>query len=76
MSNRRGRHEGTIFQRQDGRWSGALDLGWERGRRRRKCFYGATRTEVREKLTRALGEVQRGGAVDFDERVTVGQYLN
>jgi integrase len=31
---------------------------------------------VREKLTRALGEVQRGGAVDLDERVTVGQYLD
>jgi integrase len=30
---------------------------------------------VREKLTRALGEVQRGGSVDLDERVTVGQYL-
>ncbi|MSO29792.1 MAG: site-specific integrase [Acidobacteria bacterium] len=76
MSNRRGRHEGTIYQRQDGRWSGALDLGWDQGRRRRKNFYGATRAEVREKLTRALGEVQRGGAVDLDERVTVGQYLD
>jgi integrase len=74
--SRRGRHEGTIFHRQDGRWTGALDLGWERGRRRRKHFYGATRAEVREKLTRALGEVQRGGSVDLDERVTVGQYLD
>lgn len=76
MSKRRGRHEGTIFQRQDGRWSGALDLGWEQGRRHRKSFYGATRAEVREKLTRALSEVQRGGAVDLDGRVTVGQYLD
>ncbi len=76
MSKRRGRHEGTIFQRQDGRWTGALDLGWDQGRRRRKNFYGTTRADVREKLTRALGEVQRGGAVDLDERVTVGQYLD
>ena len=74
--SRRGRHEGTIFRRQDGRWTGALDLGWDQGRRRRKNFYGATRADVREKLTRALGEVQRGGAVDLDERVTVGQYLD
>jgi integrase len=76
MSTRRGRHEGTIFQRKDGRWSGSLDLGWEQGRRKRKCFYGATRAEVREKLTRALGESQRGGLVDADERVTVGAYLD
>jgi integrase len=76
MSKRRGRHEGTIFERKDGRWTGALDLGWEQGRRQRKWFYGATRADVREKLTRALGEVQRGGFVDADERVTVGAYLD
>jgi integrase len=76
MSERRGRHEGTIFQRQDGRWAGTLDLGWEQGRRQRKWFYGPTRADVREKLTRALGEVQRGGFVDADERVTVGAYLD
>ena len=76
MSKRRGRHEGTIYQREDGRWSGALDLGWEQGRRKRKYFYGATRAVVREKLTRALGESQRGGLVDVDERVTVGAYLD
>ena len=75
MSKRRGRHEGTIFQRKDGRWSGSLDLGWEQGRRKRKCFYGATRAEVREKLTRALGESQRGGLVDVDERVTIGAWI-
>lgn len=73
---RRGRQEGTIYQRQDGRWTGMLDLGWEQGRRRRKSYYGSTRAEVREKMTRALGEVQRGGSVDLDERVTVGQYLD
>jgi hypothetical protein len=76
QGKRRGRREGTIFQRRDGRWSGSLDLGWDQGRRRRKCFYGTTRAEVREKLTRALGEIQRGGSVDLDERVTVGQYLD
>lgn len=53
-----------------------LDLGWDQGQRRRKNFYGATRAEVREKLTRALGEMQRGGSVDLDERVTVAQYLD
>jgi integrase len=34
------------------------------------------RAEVREKLTRALGEHQRGGQIDVDERVTVGHYLD
>src|SRR5262249_48148626 len=27
-------------------------------------------------MNRAFGELQRGGSVDFDERVTVGQYLD
>ena len=75
-NSRRGRHEGTIFRRKDGRWTGGLDLGWGQGGRRRKWFYGSTRAEVREKLTRALGEVQRGGSVDLDERVTVAEYLD
>lgn len=75
-TNRRGRQEGIIFRRQDGRWTGMIDLGWQKGRRRRKCFYGRTRAEVREKLTRAFGEIQQGGPVDLDERGTVGQYLD
>ncbi len=48
---RRGRGEGSIYQRSDGRWCGALTIGaTETGRPRRKVVYGRTRRDVAEKL--------------------------
>ncbi len=71
---RRGRGEGSITQRPDGRWVARADLGWEGGRRRRKAVYGRTRREVAEKLTRVLRDVQQGATLP-DERQTVSQFL-
>ena len=39
---RRGDHEGTIYQRADGRWEARVTLGFGS----RRSFYGATRQEV------------------------------
>jgi len=72
---RRGANEGTISLRKDGRWQARLHLGYEAGRRRRKSFYGHTRREVQEQLTRALRDQQQGIPVATDERQTVEQYL-
>lgn len=36
MTKRRTRGEGGVRQRRDGRWQGAIDLGWQGGKRRRK----------------------------------------
>ena len=72
---RRGPNEGNIYQRADGRWEARLNLGYEGGRRRRKSFYGHTRREVQEQLTRAMRDVQQGLPVATDERQTVEQYL-
>ena len=74
MAKRRGHGEGTISQRGDGRWQGRVDLGWHDGRRRRKTLYGATRGEVRDKLTRALKSIQEGASFG-DERQTLEQFL-
>ena len=35
MARRRGRGEGSISQRADGRWMGRVEVGWEDGKRRR-----------------------------------------
>jgi integrase len=59
-TGRRGHNEGAIYQRSDGRWVGAVHLGWEGGKRRRKVVYGKTRAEVSQKVTRLLAEKQRG----------------
>jgi len=74
MAGRRGRGEGSIVQRSDGRWCGRIDLGWENGKRKRKAYYGRTRREVADKLTKALRDVQQGAALP-DERQTVAQFL-
>jgi integrase len=56
---KRGQNEGSIFQRKDGRWVALLNLGWVDGKRARKSYYGETRREVQERLTKALCDIQR-----------------
>jgi integrase len=61
MARRRGRGEGTISQRADGRWQGRVDLGrGTDGRRQRKTVYGATRQAVADQLNRELGRAASG----------------
>jgi integrase len=61
MAKRRGRGEGSITQRADGRWMGRVDLGRaEDGRRLRKTVYGATRQEVANQLNPLLGRATTG----------------
>jgi len=74
--SKRGAHEGSIFQRKDGRWAASLHLGYRDGKRQRKTFYGKTRREVQEALTRALRDLQDGIAIRTDERETTAEYLH
>lgn len=50
MARRRAAGEGSVYQRSDGRWAGAVDMGWQNGRRVRKTLYGRTKREVLDKL--------------------------
>lgn len=74
MARKRGNHEGTIYKRRDGRWCATIDAGWRNGRRRRKSFYGKTRGDVANKLTKALNDQQSGLPIAAD-RETVGAFL-
>ena len=61
-TSRRGRNEGTIYLRSDGRWCAMVTLGIaDSGRRIRKSIYGSTRAEVAVKMTSLLGEKLKGG---------------
>lgn len=71
LKRRRGRDEGGIRQRTDGRWEATMSLGGGK----RKSWYGRTRAEVRDKLTAALRDRERGILPSSDERQTVAQYL-
>jgi integrase len=72
---KRGHHEGSIYQRQDGRWTASLTLGYENGKRKRKSYYGKTQREVREQLTAARHAQQQGMPLATD-RQTVGRFLD
>lgn len=72
---KRGQNEGSIYKRKDGRWVASLNLGFQGGKRKRKCFYGWTRREVQEKLTEALRNLQQGLPLANDV-ITVEQFLD
>lgn len=76
MANRRGKSEGSIYERGDGRWAACVDLGFIDGKRVRKTFYGATRKSVAGKLTDALGKQQRGAVVKTNDQLSVDTYLD
>jgi integrase len=69
MANR-GKNEGTIFQRTDGRWVAMMSL--EGGQR--KSFYGQTRQEVQRKLAAALRDKEAGLPSVMGQQTTA-QYL-
>jgi integrase len=75
MSNRRrGRGEGSITKRKDGRWMARVDLGWAGGRRKYKAVYGKTRKDVASGLPKLLQSAHAGTLIT-DERVTTAQFL-
>lgn len=71
---KRGQNEGSIFKRDDGRWCAVVNLGYQNGKRTRKYFYGNTRREVQQLLTKALRDQEQGLQI-APERQTVGQFL-
>src|SRR5690348_9322613 len=68
---RRGKNEGTIFKRDDGRWAAMMSL--EGGTR--KSFYGKTRQDVQRKLAEALRDRDKGLPIIRDERENLAQYI-
>ena len=70
---RRGRGEGSIFQREDGLWVASASLGYDaNGKRIRKTAYGKTKREAQEKLNRLL----IGSAPADVDKLTVTQYID
>ncbi len=69
-TTRRGHGDGSIYQRQDGRWAASISL--EGGKR--KTFYGKTRKEVQEQLKKAQHEQLQGTLVTTPQQ-KVEQFL-
>jgi integrase len=69
---RRGHGEGSIYQREDGRWCAVLDLGYVSGKRKRKWFYGKTRKEVLQKLREAQRQQDYGVDLTAESTIVAG----
>lgn len=76
MSNRkrRGRGEGSIYERDDGLWVSSISLGYKAdGTRNRKTVYGKSKQEVQEKLR----ELHTGaGSVASPASLSLADYLD
>lgn len=73
MTRRRGNGEGTITRRKDGRWEGRYTVRTGTDLKR-EVLYGRTRSEVAEKLAKAL--VGRDSGLTFDAgNLTLRDYL-
>lgn len=71
---KRGNGEGSIFYSEKlNRWVGQFTAGRKSdGKLNRKSVYGKTRKEVKEKMTKALAEVQEGNIIN-KTNITVGE---
>jgi hypothetical protein len=73
---RRGRGEGGVFQRSDGRWVGVISLGYDgTGKRKRRTVYGESKGDVQEKLRRLQTDASTG-RLDDAGGMTVGTWLD
>ncbi len=75
--SRRGRGEGSIFERKDGTWAAVIDASKTTGdgsKRRRVTVYGSTKTEVMAKLQTL--KVRFGNGVLEPSRVPLADFLD
>jgi Phage integrase, N-terminal SAM-like domain len=77
MAKKRGNNEGSITRRPDGRWMAQVTIGRDAatGKPKRATFYGKTRQEVADKLTKALRDKQQGTFV-APHKLTLGEWLH
>lgn len=70
---RRGRYEGSVYEREDGRWSGSVSLGVDEfGKRRRKTFYGDSKTDVLDQIRNFVPSAQEVS----EKRIRFSDYLD
>jgi hypothetical protein len=74
-ARRRANREGSIWQRQDGRWTGAAYVLTTAGTFRRAYVYGRSRDEVHARLVQLQDRSTRGIPLP-DHAWTVGEYLD
>ena len=75
-SGRRGHNAGGVYQRKsDRKWVGAVHLGWENGKPKRKVVYGKTQAEANQKVIRILADLEKGLPIQTASQ-TVAAFLD
>lgn len=69
-ARRRGKGEGSIYRRKDGRWVGQCKVGGKR-----RYVYGKTRKDVASRLVKAVADGNEGLIYDGDH-LALAQYLD
>lgn len=72
---RRGKGDGSVYRRGDGRWCGKYAVELPTGQRKTRYVYAKTKKEAAAKLRAALAERDAGLVYD-DGSLTVGEYLD
>src|SRR5262245_50856460 len=72
--SRRGKGEGSIRLRKDGRWEGTLQLTPRGGKRQRRSFFGKTQAEALRKLRDAQNKLDRNEVL-VPARLTLASHL-
>ena len=77
MPKRAAQGSGTIRQRPNGSWEARFTIGRDpgTGKQVQKSVYGKTQKEVRQKMTAALSDLDRGIYISPD-RITVKKFLD
>ena len=78
MAGKRGNHEGSIYQSSDGRWRGAVTIGYTQNRNGgvtqvRRVLLGLTRADVAEQMKKIQRDQQLGANIKPD-RVELGTH--
>lgn len=71
--SRRGHNEGSIYKLDNGKWVGSVTIGYdENGKRKRKVYYGKTRSEVVIKMSEIQNQTLRNGYLNIkDDKIEV-----
>lgn len=75
-TNKRGQNEGSIIKRADGTYEARYSLGFDKdGKRIRKSIYSKNRTELSQRLTAILNQINCGLYVE-PSKLTVAEWLD
>jgi integrase len=72
---KRGNSQGSVYQRENGRWSWQVTLGFDtKGKQKRRSGTASSKTEANKALAKVVADHSRGRLV-LPDKITVGEWL-